>query len=271
MERQNKFRFSRKHLVIPALFAVAVLIAALEGVSAKYMKDIGNTSAVVQAKEFYFSSDLLAVGGKTYPLNPGTKSITIKLYNFDDELRYSETDISCTLAVTGGPDGNPATISSANVTLTGGKKSESSIILSNLQDGGTYTITAIGTGGYEKILSATFEINHQGKNAYKYLEMDPSGAFVLLTVWTEDVSGDVSISIPAGFIPDTTDSTLAGMQNYRTDSGKYQPVNGYKAGALGVYSSHTYRFFMEESFAQYENDKFVVKVGSVEATFRTPK
>lgn len=265
MMKQNKFRFCRKHLIIPALFAVAVLIAAIEGVSAKYMKEMEYDNTVVRAREFYFSSDLLTVGGETYSLNPGTKSITINLRNYDDALRFSEANIAYEVTV----DEGATVLDAGEPKLEGGKSTTKQIQISNLKDGVTYTVTAIGRAGYEKTLSATFVVKSQSKAAYKYLEMDPSGAFVLLTVWTEDASGEVSISIPAGFIPDTTDSALAGMQNYNTDS-KYQAVSGYKAGELGVYSSHTYRFFMEEPFAAYNKDQFVVTVGGAEATEKVP-
>lgn len=264
MEQQN--RSSRKFLILPALLVLLLLAAALSGVSAKYFKDIGGTGALVRAKEFYFSSDLLMETGAQYDLNPGTTSITFELRNHDDQLRYSEEAVTYT--VTGG------TVDPASGTLPGGQISTATVTLSNLEDGNTYTVTATGQSGYEKTLRATFTVRAQEEAAYKYLESDPSGAFVLLTVWTKNVQGDVTIRFPAGLIPDATDPALSTTLNYK--EGHYSGNDGeedqpYSIGTLDPYSSHTYRFFLETPYTNFSVHDFTVTVGETPATESTPK
>lgn len=252
-------------LVLAVTLTLLVVIATTDGASAKYIKDIGNTNAVIRAKEFYFSSDLLKENGESYTLNPGTDSITFELRNHDDQLRYSENPVQYTVAVTGG-----ATVSSASGSLEGNKISSSTITVSDLVNGQAYTITVTGNAGYEKQLSATFTVRQPESGVYKYLESDPSGAFVLLTVWTKNSSGNVTISIPAGLIPDATDNALTGIQNYNAGTKTYSAVTSQSVGTLGIYSSHTYRFFLETPFTQYSANSFSVTVGNTTATEKTP-
>ena len=267
MEKLNRFLFRRKYLVI-GILAAALLIGVVGGSSAKYVQDVGNYQGAVRAKEFYFSSDLLVENGTNYVLNPGTESITFELRNFDDALRHSEENVTFTVTASNG-----AVLSKAEGTLAGDANSSDTVTLSNLKDGQVYTVTATGKAGYEKILTATFEVKAPGTNAYKYLETDPSGAFVLLTVWTENLSGDVKICFPAGLIPDATDTALAGIHNYK--DGNYlantdESGISQSAGSLGVYSSHTYRFFLNTPYAFPTVDNFTVTVNGTTAEEKIP-
>lgn len=268
MAKLNKMVSRRNGLVIGILAAVLILLGTAFGdVSAKYVKDAGDQKAVVRAKEFYFSSNLLKENGASYSLNPGTKSITFELKNHDDSLRYSEEKITFTV-----DSGNAKATYEPNE-LTGSKISTVTVTLSGLEDGQTYTVKAIGDGGYKKELYATFEVKTPGTNVYKHLAADPSGAFVLLTVWTENVTGAVTINFPAGLIPDATDGALTGIQNYK--DGKYiantsESGISNAAGTMGVYSSHTYRFFLEQNFTNYTIEDFTVIVGGTSAVASIP-
>ena len=267
MEKCNKILSRRNVLVIGITVVLLVCLgAAISGVSAKYVKNVPSQDAVVKAREFYFTSDLLKENYIKYTLNPGTGTVSFTLQNYGDDLRYSESDISCELEVKGGPDGKPATVSSSEEVLLGGEKSSTTITLSNLQDGNTYTVTVTGIGGYEKKLSAQFEILSPSTNVYKYVAADPSGAFLLLTVWTENVSGPVSIQFPAGLIPDETNPALSGIHNYQ--DGTY--VAGHATDNLNVYSSQTYRFFLETPFTAFSSDQFTVTVDGNIAEPGTP-
>lgn len=271
MEKLNRFLFRRKYLVI-GILAAALLIGVVGGSSAKYVQDVGNYQGAVRAKEFYFSSDLLVENGTNYVLNPGTESITFELRNFDDALRFSEMDLTYSVTADNGAKITVTTGLVSN-TLTGGKCSSRKITLSNLQDGVKYTVTAVGGAGYKKVLMATFEVKAPGTNAYQYLETDPSGAFVLLTVWTENLSGDVKIRFPAGLIPDATDTALAGIHNYK-DGNYLANTDGsgisQSAGSLGDYSSHTYRFFLNTPYAFPTVDDFTVTVNGTTAEEKIP-
>ena len=271
MKKQNTPHFRRKYLILLVLLAFIFLISFVEGTSAKYVKDLGTDDAVIRAKEFYFSSNLLKEGGSNYTLNPGTKSITFELRNHDDQLRCSEDDLTYEVTADNGAVVK-VLLGIGSQQLDGGKISSHRVQLSGLQDGVTYTVTAIGRAGYEKTLSATFTVNKQDEGVYKYLQMDPSGAFVLLTVWTENVSGPVTISTDlTGLIPDDTDAALSGINNYNknNEGAKYGAING-AAGSLETYSSHTYRFFLETPFTQYDINRIAVTVGNTAAVEKTP-
>ena len=272
MEKLNKLFSRRKQLLIPALVVLILLISLIGGVSAKYVKDVGGTKALVRAKEFYFSSDLLAENGAHYDLNPGTTSVTFELRNHDDQLRFSEEPVEYKVTADNG-----ATVSSTPDKLTA-ENPNATITLSGLQDGKTYTVTAVGSAGYKKTLTATFTVKAQSEGVYKHLNVTPdaSGTHILLTVWTENTSGDVTIQFPAGLIPDATDPALAGILNcidgtYRANTD--ESGISQAAGSLGSYSSHTYRFFLEElhSGSKFSVEHFKVFIGGREATNSNPK
>ncbi len=75
--------------------------------------------------------------------------------------------------------------------------------------GNTYTVTAIGTGGYSQTLTATINVLSGGGKLYYHLE---SGEYTLLTVWNEgNTAGDVTI-------------TYTGNRLTEADKTKYGPL-----------------------------------------------
>jgi hypothetical protein len=77
----------------------------------------------------------------------------------------------------------------------------------------------------------------------------------LLTVWSEGYSGNVTIDIPDGVIPDNTDSVM----RTAVTGGEFEDNKTFKDKA---YASHTYRFFVTgesvtvDSFTvKYDNGK----------------
>lgn len=238
-KKAPKFRPGRKLPVIILSLVLVVVIALawqMPDIMAKYTQQT-DSQGLLKAREFYFTSDLLMAGGAEYTLNPGTSQISFELRNHADGLRYSEVNVSFTVSVEGG-----GTLDIASGLLTGTADSSTKTVkLSGLQPGNSYTVTATGTGGYEKVLSATFTVAAEGTGIYKNTVETPE--YIQLTVWTENVSGDVQITLPDHLIPDATDSRLSAIRNY-TD-GSYQGGT-YAAGTLGAYESHVYRFFKED-------------------------
>ena len=291
MEKQNKPRIRRKHIAIGALAAALLLAAGISGASAKYTKDLGDGDVIVRAKEFYFSSNLLVEGGTRHELNPGTESITFELWNHDDLLRVSEDPVIYSVTVNNNAMVRPSSGVLQKDSITSSKHS---ITLSNLQPGQTYEVEAYGysynteideetgeeiiTPSYEKIISATFVVLTENEGVFKYLESDPSDSAVLLTVWTENVSGDVTVFFPDGLIPDVTDEKLKNIGNY--ENGTYdgnkaaegeEAEAAYTIGTLGDYSSYTYRFFKEDANASFSANDFDVIVDGNPAVVRTPE
>lgn len=276
LENLRKSRYG--HLM---LLVIVLLVALVGGVSAKYIHS-NNGRNVIATKEFYFTSNLLKEDGAEYTLNSTADSISFTLGNNFDQLRYAQEDIHFALSVehvtfvTG--DAEPI-INKTSGTLTTGSVSVDVVTLSNLSPGETYKVTAVGkTGdqnnpaeGYKQTLEATFTVSAGNSNVYKHLDTS-NDAYVLLTVWTENISGDVTIAMNGtdvlsnmdGLIPDSTDTVLRSVNNYNTGEDKYTAV------AVGTpivdkdnfknnYSSKTYRFFLDEDKA-FTVDNFTVQM-----------
>lgn len=250
------------------LASVLLLLSVVSGVYAKYVWGIERKSAV-SAPNFYFTSDLLAENPKTYTLNPGaggTTSFTFEVRNYADELR--NTDMNVEYSVTVIPS-EEITVTPASGKLTASQKSTATITVSGLENGQTYTITATGRAGFESTLSANVTVRPDAQNIYKHLYVDSTDPnYVLLTVWTENVSGEVSITFPAELIPDATDAALEGIFTPSNDGKAYMFTDN--SNFTASYSSHVYRFFKAED-AKYENSQFTVEIDGKPAVPGVPK
>lgn len=254
---KNNMQPKRKHRGIFLWVLALILVgASVWGVSAKYIQQ-REQDLLAQAKMFYFTSDLLKEEGAQYTLNPDTESVTFKLKNHIDALRYSEDDIQYDVYVNDVKLGNTASLTSANQTDE---------ITIHVEPGNTYVVRAVGNAGYQKVLTATFEVLPYATGFYKHLVDEPNSHYVLLTVWTQNLSGDVTVSFPAGLIPDATDPDLDDIQNYT--GGHY--TQGSVALSFGVYSSKTYRFFKENPESTYSVGDFTVTMGNTTAVPGTP-
>ena len=252
----------RSMLIIYIVLALIVLAFVAGSVYAKYVFS-KNGDGTLTAKSFYFSSDYLTADGAEYDLNPGTTSVSFTLKNCADDLRFAEDDIAYTVTSTGG------TLSAENGTLTGGEVNSEMITLSGLQPGKSYTVTAVGKAGYQQTLSATFEVLADPQEAY--LNLSSTDNYVLLTVWTRNLTGEAVISFPAGLIPDNTDPVMAGIANYNKDTFAYDAGTLTDAASFGAaYSSHTYRFFKETVGQPFTASQFTVTVGGKTASLATP-
>lgn len=198
----------------------------------------------VVSSNFYFDSDYLKEEGKVYNLNVGTTSITFELRNFADSLRYTENDVNYEVTIT-----NNCKIEVSNATdyddsdskivssLKGGSKQSHIITVTGLENGKEYTVTATSKSGYKKTVSATFRVRETENNFYQNVsENEP---YICLVIWTENVSGNVTIEFPDGLIPD---NTCAGMEDVLTDSGKFTIY-------CGAYTSYEFRFFKDVSYS----------------------
>ena len=275
---QNSGSDKKTQLKNAAYIVLIILLLGLAagGVYAKYVYSNAATGTVL-AREFYFSSDYLSADGAAYTLNPGTTEVTFELRNHGDSLRYSSDDIVYKISVTG-TDATETTPTSVSLSV-GGKniqsgetqedsplkkdeKSSITITMSDLLDGHTYTVTATGTGGYKvgddykndgkggysETLTATFSVLSAGTGVYMHLDTTNS-AYVVLTVWTENVTGDATIMFPDDLIPDSTDPILATIQNYNIETGMYTGTSFSDNTSFdNPYSSRTYRFFKTSDY-----------------------
>ena len=256
-KHEHKHSHIRKRTIIITL--LVVLLFTVGGVFAKYIYNSGGMG-LLSAKEFYFTSNLLTENTAKYVLNSQTTEISFALGNNADKLRFSQDDIkySITVGCKSGdsyPEENIKYADSEQV-LSGGSVDTTSITLKGLTMGETYTVTATGKAGYKQTLKAEFTVSDKEENVHMHLDTS-NDAFVLLTVWTHNMTGPLTVITPAGLIPDNTDPILRKVYNYSgTEYGAVQFTDN--TNFTEAYSSYTYRFFISEDKSYDINKDFNV-------------
>ena len=226
-------KISRKKVIISTVAVVLSLCVLMVGMLvAKYLNE-RSSDGLVKAKNFYFTSNLL--DGKEHTLAPGSTSVTFTLGNHEDDLRYSEVDIKYTVTVNNG-----ATVEENSTgTLVQGDVDDAKVTISQLEPGKTYTVTAVGQGGYKKTLTATIVVPAKETRLYYYQD-NSAGEYTLLTVWNEgNKAGDVTITytgIPDNTNPDMTEWKTGGVGSEVTKKVLIEP-----------HESKVFRFFGETS------------------------
>ena len=223
--------FGKRTLLLSLVAAVLLTTAVVSGIYAKYVYG-GKEFGTVSAPSFYFQSDLLAAEDESgaYVLNSGTDRISFTLTNSADALRHSDHDISYSYTI----KSEGVLLKSGSGTLEKGRQSIVTVELTDLEDGKTYDVEAVGTAGFAQVLRASFTVLSDDKDVYMNTAIDQSGAFVVLTVWTTALDGDVTVTVPEGLIPDNTDPKMADL-TIDTRSISF---------SLGQYSSLSFRFFV---------------------------
>lgn len=239
-----------KKLFVFFLVTLVTLLLVSTTIYAIYIRN-SSFNGVVTSDKYYFESDLLSESGETYELNSGTTEVSFSVKNFVDGLRISEVDIEVTISTSGG------TLDKNEITLDANLQSSDVIILSGLTDGNTYTVSAKGTSGYEKELTATFVVRSSDKEIYKYIDKS-NPAYVLVTVWSTEKTGDVVISFDdANIVPDKTWPTLLDFDLNQTT------VNVH----VENYTSYVYRFFVKSTS---DLSKISVKYNGTELNEKAP-
>ena len=249
-KEKRKWKHSRIRSRIIIVTVLVLLLLTLGGVFAKYIYNDGG-KGLLSAKEFYFTSNLLTENTAKYVLNSQTTEVSFTLGNNADKLRYSQDDVEYTVTVECKNGGSTPSIvyADSEQVLTGGSVDQTTVTLTGLTMGGTYIVSAVGEAGYQKTLKAEFTVSDKEESVYMHLDTS-NDAYVLLTVWTENVKGTLTIeATKAGLIPDNTDPILREVYNY--DSNAYGTMTGEHAIRDAVnyqqtYSSYTYRFFVSD-------------------------
>jgi len=228
-------RVKKKSAGVAVLAVCLVLFVVLIGaVIGRYQRQLRSDSAV-RAQAFYFTSNLL--DGKTHTLAPRSTEVSFTLGNHADELRFSEMDINYTVTVTS-DKGTVATVKNTEGTNTGmlvkNTLADAKITVSDLK-AGTYTVKAVGTGGYEKELTATIVVPEQAAQIYQHQDNIP-GEYILLTVWNEgDAVKEVHITYTG--IPDNTNPNMTDWKKGGETASEVQKVT------IEPHTSIVFRFF----------------------------
>lgn len=242
-EKHMQKRQQKKWMILGGLLLALLIAGGIGMVSAKYSQS-GSDQKMVKAPEFYFTSDLLTADEyPNYVLNSSVQQVTFLLRNRADELRTSEVPIAYNVTVNG------AELRSG--TIAAGASDDVAVTLSNMEPGETYTVTATGEAGYTQTLKATFTVSNKDENVYKNLMVSQDG-YLLLTVWTHNVEGELSVAFPDALIPDNTNTHMQTV--YNKDAGGSSSFTA----AFGKYHSQTYRFF--GTGGTYNADDFWVSV-----------
>ena len=262
--RKNKNHKSRSvkiNKTVTLLVLFCLCIGAISMVAAKYIKQNTTKNNSVAAKEFYFESDLL--DGKTHVIMPtadgGTANVTIRLKNYIDDLRYSETEIDYTVKVTEENATDSATdvsIDQATGTIATRATNNNNVTISNLKAGKIYKITATTDNIYKKTLTGIIKVSEPDKKIYA--SIDDEKQYIEVTIWTKDYKGEVILNYnDADLIPDNTDTK---MKDATTGPDTITEA-AWKAN-----TSHVYRFFKNNENNDNENKTYQATVNGKEVT-----
>lgn len=254
----------RKKWILPVWLLLLLVLLTTGGIGtavAKFMQS-STGQAFVKAPEFYFTSDLLSAENPHYVLNSAVDHVTFTLRNSADALRVSQVDIGYEVSV----DNGASVQHKPGITDTGAlskmlpknQLTEVTYELSGLRPGITYTVTAKGAAGYSQTLQATFTVSDKDENVHKHLQVSRDG-YMILTVWTHNVSGTLSVSFPDDLIPDNTNVDMGSV--YNKDGG----AASFTVDSFGKYSSQTYRFFYNDG--TYDARNFTVSVSGNGKTY----
>ncbi len=223
-KQQRNGKGNKKLLGTAVLGVCLVMLVVLIGAAIGRYQHQFRSGGSIRAKEFYFTSDFL--DGETHTLAPGSTSLTFTLGNHADDLRISEMDIDYTVTV------EPAaavTVTPREGTLAKGEKADAEITLSDLQPG-TYTVQAVGKGGYTKTLTATIKVLEEAARPYYHIDTVP-GEYLLLTVWNEGEKAQ-NVTIQYTGIPDNTNPNMGDWT-----------TGGTQKVTVAPHSSMVFRFF----------------------------
>jgi len=230
----------------PSLFSVcmclmlAVVVSFCAFISAKYLF-ARKSDTTAAALPFYFESDYLASEWMTYTLQEGVDTIEVELYNYADELRYSEVDIVSTVTLKSGTD----TIGTREISLKAGERSSQSVHFEDLAPG-TYTVTA-ASSPYYKSLVANFVIRAVDDGLHYTVSDNKGSPFLKVEVTSGHYAGPISITWPAGVRPDNTDPLLLEAGGNRCEV------------AMEAYSSYTFMFFKDDPSAIYDSSVIIAE------------
>ena len=234
----------RKIAVVLLVAAVIVAVGGVSSYMAKYVHQETDEQGAT-SEEFYFTSDLLTSDGKkTYELPVGTTSIMFELRNYADDLRSTtQSDIAYNCEVTKDDGTSTGALTGGNGSIARGSRKSVTVTVNDLS-AGTYTVKAKSSSPYAQTLSAKFTIASESADLDTKVEDSSGSAYVRLIVSTKEYEGNVTVSWPAGVIPDQTQD-------------EFKDVSGSGGGGItkvvGKYSSYAFRFFKTDASRDYTN------------------
>ena len=252
-----------KKRTLPVWLLLLLVLLTTGGIGTAVAKYIQSTTGqtLIKASDFYFTSDLLSTENPHYVLNSAVDHVTFTLRNSADALRVSEVSIDYEVTVDNGASvkhkpGITDTVAISK-TLPENQRTEVTYELSGLKPGITYTVTAKGAAGYNQTLQATFTVSDKDENVHKHLEVSRDG-YMILTVWTHNVSGTLLVNFPDELIPDNTNVDMESVYNKDDGDASDGEDASFEVEDFGEYASQTYRFFYNDG--TYSVQDFFVSI-----------
>lgn len=219
MKRNRKKR--RMSGILLLVLAIGTLLS-LSGITiASYIMQ-NSQSEIVGTENFYFTSNFLKEESENavyYIDNPDSGDFTVKLFNYADKLRVTDTEITYAVSVVGG------SVQETNGSIASGSdKQEASILITPGEGSSEIKVTVVSVKPYQKKLTATF-IRKIG-NTYSVEDKNGNSAAVL-TMTCTDSEKDVTINLPDNVIPDQANDKVK-----KNADGTYT----YRCSKPGAYS-----------------------------------
>lgn len=241
MTRKQKKRLPAAAWIAYVLVVVTVIFGGYS--VAKYVTS-QDSESVLAAKNFYLESDLLEPEGNVLPrhtLQSGVDTVEFSLMNYPDGLRVAEVDIQCKVTLTGSDGTQEQT-----VTLGKNTQEKKTVKFTDLEPD-TYLVTVTSVSPYAYTLQAQFEVVGLDQGVSCTVSDGAGSPNLKVTVTTTDYSGYITISWPAGVLPDNTDPLLA------TAQGNSHTVKVEKD------SEYTFQFFKTNPDGDYTESITVTK------------
>ncbi len=209
--------------------ALVVSLVLLGASFAKYTTGFESDYQQADTSDFYFTSDLLSeTEGNAYSqVCAGLQNaeISFTLYNYQDELNYTESDISYTVQYK--LRTSDAYTDYTTGTIPSGEKKSAPVTvpISGLNPTGTVAIVdiqVVSTAPYAKTLSASFTITERVATASMQVSDSAGSNAVTVTVTTGDTGGLLTITPPTGCIA--------------------EPASGLNNNAMQVKANASYTF-----------------------------
>lgn len=220
MEKALDKKNTKKPLL---LFLMLAIVLSLTGVVlARFIMKKSQT-AMIEAENFYFTSDYLKESKAEYTIDAGNAPFKIEVFNYEDSQRITQSSIEFNVAVTNG------SVVTTNQTLAGNTQSSQEIEIKPNNGAKEVTVTVTSKKPYQKVLSATFK-----KNIEKHSSIiDKAGnKAAVLTLEYTDSTKSIQIELPDGVIPDGTNPKIEAYANN---------VVRFKHDETGIYSINLFK------------------------------
>lgn len=237
-----------KKKILIIYFIALISFTTASFVLARYLKNSQKDSLYV-AENFYFSSDLLVEGGKTYKYQRGLNEIKVNISNNIDKLRHTEVDINYSVVIDKiNGDGSSNKVNQIDGKLSGNAINSKEIVFNNLSSG-TYRVRATTSKPYLRILEGTFFITESDNTINYEVNDNVDSTVVFLTVKTVDYNGRVKLKFPEGLYPDSNEEAFkdVNIENSREVIVQFNHD-----------SSYTYTFYKENPKKVFNKEEFEV-------------